>query len=313
MQRFGLRLSTKGNGYANLTDLHIATEDKEKTAMLVTAPIHDPDHTGWQAQLTLAFDRRGDGTVLSENRHAGPLRLQRPLFPEPGVCHAYVLHPPGGVVGGDRLALDVLVQPGAAALMTTPGATKFYRTNGRPAVQESHLHVKTGGTLEWLPQESIVYPGAVGEIFTRVSLEESAGFVGWEILCIGLPACGRPFSEGALTATLAVHQSGRPLLHDRLQITGAADLARPTGLRGHTVCATLVATGCTSVQVARLRSILDERPAVLAGVTLVEDLLVARYLGHHSSEAKQLFEAFWTQLRPDLFGRAACPPRIWGT
>lgn len=275
--------------------------------------MHDQEKTGWQAFLKLAFERRGDGTVLSENRHTGPLRLQRPLYPEPGVCHAYVLHPPGGVVGGDRLTVDTLVQPGAAALITTPGATKFYRSNGQCAVQESHLRVNAGGTLEWLPQESIVYPGAFSEIKTQVSLEDKAGFIGWEILCIGLPACGRPFEEGALTATLAIHRNGRPLLNDRLNLTGGADLARPTGLRGHSVSATFLAAGCTAELVDLARQVIEERPEILAGATLVADLLVVRYLGHRSSEARQLFEALWKRLRPLLSGRIACIPRIWDT
>ncbi len=279
----------------------------------MATPTHSQKNTGWQANLSLVFERRGDGTVLSENRHTGPLRLQRPFYPEPGVCHAYVLHPPGGVVGGDRLSVDALVRPGAAALITTPEATKFYRSNGQCAVQESHLQIDTGGILEWLPQETIVYPGAVGEIATQVSLEDDAGFIGWEILCIGLPACDRPFDQGALTATLAIHRSGRPLLIERLHLKGGADLARPTGLRGHTVNATFLTAGCTAEVVDLARQTVEERPEILAGVTQVEDLLVVRCLGHHSFEARQLFESLWVRLRPLLFGKASCPPRIWAT
>ena len=102
---------------------------------------------------------RGERTVLARRRHHGPLVVQRPFYPEPnGTCHLYVLHPPGGVVGGDRLSVDVRLARGAArALLTTPAAAKFYRTQGLRAAQRLHMRVGAGSRLEWLPQENIVY------------------------------------------------------------------------------------------------------------------------------------------------------------
>jgi urease accessory protein len=268
---------------------------------------------GWQAHLALEFTSREALTVLNGNRHTGPLRVQRPLYPEGGVCHACLLHPPGGVVGGDHLALEAVVKSDAAALITTPGATKFYRSGGARARQENLLSVEKNAWLEWLPQESIVYPGADAEIVTRVNLAEDAGFMGWEIVCIGLPACGRPFTSGRLETDLEIHRGGRPIFKDRLIVADEADLRRPAGLRGCSVNATFVATGGNPEMLAPLRQIVNADPKWLAGITLMEDLLVARYIGDTSSEAKRLFQKIWTWLRPHLSGRPACAPRIWET
>lgn len=280
---------------------------------LEAALSHPARAKGWLAELELGFTRRSHTTVLDKNRHIGPLRLQRPLYPEAEVCHACILHPPGGIVGGDRLSLTAAVETGAAALITTPGATKFYRSGGESAVQENRFAVKDQGSLEWLPQECIVYPGADAATATRVDLATDGAFIGWEILCIGLPACSQPFTSGNLTAAFEIDRNGRPIFRDRMCISGQADLNRPSGLRGHTVSATLVATGCEPDLLASLRDIASATSESLTGVTLIDDVLVARYLGHASSEAKALFQKLWIRLRPAILGRLACPPRIWET
>ncbi|MBI5063291.1 MAG: urease accessory protein UreD [Desulfatitalea sp.] len=280
--------------------------------MVSLATIEAPSQ-GWQANLALEFSSRQGLTILSGNRHTGPLRVQRPLYPEAQVCHACLLHPPGGVVGGDRLRLDVEVKSGAAALITTPGATKFYRSGGARAIQENRLCIESNAWLEWLPQESIVYPDADARIATRVNLAEGAGFMGWEIVCIGLPACGRPFADGWLETGFDLCEAGRPRFKDRLRVHGQEDLQRPAGLRGRTVSATFLTTGGRPEMLAPLREILQGDATRLTGITLMEDLLVARYLGDSSAEAKRLFQEIWTWLRPILSGRKACPPRIWET
>ncbi|KJS31072.1 MAG: hypothetical protein VR64_12980 [Desulfatitalea sp. BRH_c12] len=278
-------------------------------------PLSEPPSSpqGWLARLELSFAERDALTYLRTNRHTGPLRLQRVLYPESAVCHACILHPPGGVVGGDRLEIHTAVEASASALITTPGATKFYRSGGAPAVQENYLEVQEEASLEWLPQESIVYPGAVTTVSTRVNLAKGACFMGWEILCVGLPACGQPFATGTLRNTLDIRRAGRPLFADRLRLTDADDRHRPTGLRGHSVSAIFIATGCKPDMLTPLRQLFTIIPNTLTGITLMDDLLVARYLGECSSEAKTLFQALWTWLRPYLSGRTACPPRIWAT
>ncbi|VTR67994.1 Urease accessory protein UreD [Desulfosarcina cetonica] len=271
-------------------------------------------HDGWFAGLELGFERRGDATVLATNRHQGPLRVQRPLYPEPEVCHAVILHPPGGVVGGDRLEIRARVREDAAALLTTPGATKFYRSNGALAEQTHHLRVDSGGCLEWLPQETIVYPGAHAAVATQIHLAERAVGMAWEILCLGLPACGQPFADGRFTASLAIDRQGHPLYRDRLVVEGAVSLNRPAGLRGASVTGTLVASGVSADLLPALHECLArEKSDVLTGASVVDDLLVVRTLGHCSSRAKAIFQSLWAWWRPLCCDREACVPRIWAT
>ena len=281
------------------------------TVRLKTA--HPDPAEGWKANLELCFSRHGDKTEVIRNRHQGPLRLQRPLYPEPEVCHALILHPPGGVVGGDRLAVNVDVEDGASALITTPGATKFYRSGGRRAGQINLLRIEHGGCLEWLPQETIIYPNADATACTRVELAADAGFMGWEILCLGLPACGEPFAGGRFVARLEIDRQGRPIFRDRLDIDGADGLQRPTGLHGFAVSATIVATGVTPAMRDALRRRLDEKTDTLWGLTLMDDLLVVRMLDNDSARLKQRLQRIWTWLRPNVFGRDVCVPRIWET
>src|SRR5205085_6360717 len=101
---------------------------------------------GWQAELRLRFNCDAPGplrpgrTRLVERQHRGPLVVQRPFYPEGDPCHVYLVHPPGGVVGGDALRIDATVDPGAHALITTPAATKFYRCEERISTQTQELH-----------------------------------------------------------------------------------------------------------------------------------------------------------------------------
>jgi len=274
---------------------------------------HPDPSGGWQASLELGFARRGDQTTLVGNRHHGPLRLQRPLYPEPAVCHALILHPPGGVVGGDRLNVNVEVETDASALITTPGAAKFYRSGGLAAGQVNRLRVQSHGCLEWLPQETIIYPGAEAETTTLAALAADAGFMGWEILCMGLPACGQPFVGGRFIARLEIDRQGRPIFRDRLEIDGADGLKRLTGLRGFAVSATFLATGVTAAMRDPLRRNMDEQSDAIWGLTLMDDLLVVRMIGNDSARIKHHFQQIWAWLRPKVFGRDVCVPRIWET
>ncbi len=270
---------------------------------------------GWKARLRLRFapgSKDGKTTVLAENRHSGPLVVQRPLYPEEEVCHVCVLHPPGGVVGGDRLHLRLRIEPGGHGLVTTPGATKFYRTDGRPAEQCNELRVE-GGVLEWFPQDSIVFPGAQATISTLVDLDAAAAFIGWEIVSLGLPTRGQRFDAGSLVSRFEITRENRSLLRDRLEIEGPSRLDSVIGLRGFPVSGLFVATGCTPEMVEPLRDLVTHGRNRLVGLTLLDELLVARYLGESTFEARQIFQRLWAWLRPALYGRAPCPPRIWNT
>jgi urease accessory protein len=268
---------------------------------------------GWQARIALEFAERAGRTVLVSRRHYGPLAVQRPFYPEGAPCHVYLLHPPGGVVGGDRLDIAVAVATGAHALVTTPGAGKFYRSAGPRACLGQTLKVAAGGILEWLPQETILFPGAHAALSTRVDLEPGARIIGWEIHSLGRPAIGERFATGVADLSLEVRRAGVPLLLDRLRLDQGDGLDGPAGLRGYPVTATLVASGAGPQDLAAVRAQCAPDAQALWGATLLGDLLVARCLAPGTEPVRRLFAAIWGILRHNLFGVPACPPRIWGT
>ena len=251
--------------------------------------------------------------MLASRKQRGPLVVQRPFHPEGPVCHTYLLHPPGGVVGGDRLEIEVEVAPGAHALITTPGATKFYRSAGAVAHQSQRLNVAAGGALEWLPQENIFFPGADASVESRVELEAGARFIGWEILCLGRPTVEERFDHGSARLGLQVWRDGRPLLLERLRVEGADALNRPAGLRGRPVSATLAITPADTAMLEAARAALPEAVEGEVGATVVDGLLLVRFLGEQAEEARRCFIPVWRAVRPMLLGREACPPRIWAT
>jgi len=268
---------------------------------------------GWRAELDLRCERRNGRTLLAEKRQLGPLTLQRPFYPEDALCHLYLLHPPGGVVGGDSLSIALALGAGANALATTPGATKFYRSAGSDAVQGQRLTVAAGASLEWFPQEAILFPGARVRSRTEIALQSDAVFIGWEMLSLGRPVIGERFDDGALQFGLHLSRDGRPLLADLLRVTDPRHLDGPTGLRGWPASGTFIASGCDAdlLQVARRAPITSA--GLLLGMTLLDDLLVARCLAATIEPMQRVFCALWTLLRPRLLGRDACPPRIWST
>src|SRR5690606_17756816 len=171
--------------------------------------------SGWRADLRLRFAARDARTHLVERSHLGPLIVQRPFYPEGGVCHIYVVHPPGGVVGGDELSIRVHAEPTSNVLITTPAAAKFYRSEGGVARQDQTLAIEDA-RLEWLPQESIFFSGAQVRSTTRVCLAGESRFIGWEIACLGLPARNDDFAAGTLQLGFELEVKGAPRVIDRL-------------------------------------------------------------------------------------------------
>jgi urease accessory protein len=263
--------------------------------------------------LTLGFRPTPSRTLLADRRRHGPLAVQRALYPEGPVCHVYLLHPPGGVVGGDRLSIDVRCDPGSAALITTPGATKFYRSAAQAAVQQVRLQVAGGASLEWLPLENILFPGADVRLETTVSLADDARLACWELHCLGRPANDERFDRGRLDSRLRIERGGTPVLDERLRLDGCRPQRQRAHLAGHPVTGTLVVAPADPAARDVVQALLPPPDTDYTGVTLLDGLLVVRYLGHSTERARQLFAAVWTVLRPLALGRPATPPRIWAT
>jgi urease accessory protein len=282
-------------------------------------PVFQADSTAtWHAELHLAFARQGARTVLRENRHRGPLRVQKALYPEgEAVCQALLLHPPSGIAGGDHLAINIAVDDNSHAQITTPGAGKWYRS-GAAASQTLTLNVAAGATLEWLPQESIVFDGAIARMATHVSLAADSRYLGWDILCLGRAAAGERFEHGRFDLFCRIDRDGKPLWLERGAVAGNdAMLASPAGWAGASVCGTLL---CSFPELPQQAAALLEALRALTpvdgaqhGITAPPGLLIARYLGNNSEAARQWFAELWKILRPACCGRPAVLPRIWNT
>lgn len=270
---------------------------------------------GWHAALSLGFRRDGMRTVLAHRSARGPLQVQRAFYPEGGVCHVYLLHPPGGIVGGDRLEICAGVDAGAQVLLTTPAAGKFYRSAGRRAEQTHAFSVARDAALEWLPQETIVFDGALARSSTRVELAPGARFIGWEIVCLGRPAGGERFTQGQFQQGMEVYRQGRPLLHECNRFDGGGGvLDDHWGLGGRPVSGTLVCTGGDESDLAAVRAALGEDAGdELTGATLLDELLLVRFIGGGAERARERFIRAWEVLRPRVLGRPAQRPRIWNT
>lgn len=275
--------------------------------------------SSWRAHLSLAFENDNGTTRLTDRTHSGPLRVQKPLYPEDhSICHAIIVHPPGGVVGGDELTIRVQLSDGASAFLTTPGAAKWYKANGRISRQDVRLSAGTSSTLEWLPQETIFFDAAEVDLDNSIELGRDASYIGGEILCFGRTASGESFTAGRVRQSTRIWRDGKLLWFEQGALAaGSSAMSSPLGLAGKTVCATCIAVGKAVPQGAI--GALREEGAQIAesanafGVTQMKSVVVARYLGDSSETARRLMMRAWQILRPHLTGRDAVLPRIWNT
>ena len=223
------------------------------------------------------------------------------------------MHPPAGIVGGDSLEIDARVGVQAHALLTTPGAAKWYRSAGAWAQQRNALVVEQDACVEWLPQETIVFDGALARLHTEVSLAAGARYIGWEVLCLGRGS-GERFAHGQCHSSVMVSRGGKPLWMERGGIAAGGLLMRSAvGLNGKTVCGTLIAVAenVDAVDLNECRAVAAKSGET--AVTRLPGVMVARYLGDSSEAAKQYFVALWQLVRPVVAERAAVTPRIWNT
>jgi urease accessory protein len=283
--------------------------------------------SGWAARLELRFEADGAGpTRLVHNRHVGPLRLLRALPQPDGSSHAVIVHPPGGLVGGDTLDIDIAVGQGARVLCTTPGAQKWYRAERDGARASTVLRVQPGAFLEWLPQPTLVFDAARADQRLAIDLAAEAGMIGWECLVLGRAAMGERFLQGDLRQSLSIRQDGQ-LLWDEQAVASAGDrlFDSPLGWGGRIAACTVWV--CARPQL--LQSVLpawrslfetlaqedSARAArLLAGATQpAAGLLTARLLADNAEPLMQCAERLWTLARAHLKPGREQPPRIWAT
>lgn len=273
-------------------------------------------NTGWKAKLDLSFVDNKNKTAINHRKHFGPLQIQKPFYPEAnGTCHVYLLHPPGGVVGGDHIDIQMEVGAKAKALVTTPAAGKFYRSAGPVACQNLNIKVASQGILEWFPSENIFFSGAKAILKTKIELTKGSHFLGWDMCCLGRPASGERFSQGSLDQRIEILVNGKPVRLERFLVKeNDPILDAKWGLAEKPMVGSLLCVTPRQNLVNLLRqNIPPSEAGDLISVTFVDGVILCRYLGNSVEQAKRIFISAWKLLRVALWGQKAVIPRIWNT
>ena len=274
----------------------------------------------WLAQLDLDY-RLEAGRSVARHAHSGPLRILQSLYPEgQAICHNVLVHPPGGLVGGDTLELTIDVASGAHGLLTTPGATRFYRSDGQTALQRTHIKVAGDARMEWLPLEAIAYSGCLAENRLTLTLAPGAELIGWDVTALGLPAACKPFESGHFCQHLEM--PGVWLERANIKALDALLLNSPVGLAGHRCFATLFFVAGSKLSRQRRQDALDAARSVIqahplcatAGATSPDgQVVLVRVLAPVVEPAMALLRTIWQAWRRQLWQLDAASPRIWST
>ena len=272
----------------------------------------------WHAKLALNYALQSDKTSVHFT-HDGPLRILKSLYPEgPGICHNVLVHPPGGLVGGDVLDIDVEVEAGAHALVTTPGATRFYKSNGLQALQRTKLKLHAGARLEWLPLEAIAYNACDAINHLEFDLAEDAQLLTWDVTALGLPLAAQPFEDGVFEQH--IEWPGRFLERGLVNAQDDLLLNGDLGLAGHRCLASLIFASGTPIARAQREALLEASHELLgaapegvwSGVTSSnENMLVLRCVSPVVEPVMMLWKKLWMLWRKEFLGLEGTAPRIW--
>ena len=274
----------------------------------------------WHARLNLAYALESSRTV-ARFQHTGPLRILQSLYPEgDAICHNVLVHPPGGLVGGDTLEITIGAAPGSHALVTTPGATRFYKSLSEPALQHTRIRLESGARLEWLPLEAICYSGCLAENRLELDLAPGAELLGWDVTALGLPSAGQPFERGSFLQHITM--PGKWLERGRIDASDHLLLGSRLGLAGKRCLASIFFCTGNRVDNTRRQQALDCAREVMhrhplsntAGATSPNHhVVIVRALSPLVEPAMDLLRQVWAVWRRELWQVKPQLPRIWAT
>ncbi|URJ28785.1 urease accessory protein UreD [Blochmannia endosymbiont of Camponotus sp. C-046] len=267
---------------------------------------------GWLGELRLNFALRDGRSVLTKCKHVGPFYVKRSFYSEnDNTPHVYLLHPPGGLVGGDELILDVKLESDSRALLTTPGAAKFYRSNGMYAAQKYTFRLERNTALEWIPQGSIFFPQSKAKIDTTFILEQGSRIISFDMLCFGNVSLGTANFPEDVDVCLNIFLSDSIGLRERLRINKLNCVMKLGGFR---ISALLFAIPSDEKILNEVRNLItSDNHHQVGGATLLDDILVVRLLSNDNQCLKQTLCRIWCVIRPFIMGQKAVLPRIWFT
>jgi urease accessory protein len=272
----------------------------------------------WQGKLDLRFAKAANRTVLQSRSHFGPLRVQKALYPEgPEICHVVLIHPPGGLADRDDLSIRLTLEQGAHSVITTPGATRWYKAKEGSTIRVT-IVLRMGAVLEWLPNENIYFASASARTTLRIELAEGAIACGWDINVLGRIASGESWNSGVLRGTIEfVRDDGSSIWYERTLLRADSGLVHAhQGLRGYPIFGTLWCVGAKS-QGGIAETLAAELPftsELRAGISLLpEDVLLVRVVGRQVEPVRSLMIDCWSRIRSTLVGRDAQALRLWST
>ena len=272
----------------------------------------------WLAKLSLFYERTSIGTVLKKSLHEGPLRVQKALFPEgTDICHSIILHPPAGIAGGDTLEIDVSVGAKCHTVLSTPSATKWYKSFKNPATQRIQLVLGESAKLDWLPQENLFFKGADAKVLTKLNLQSSSSFIGWDAAMLGRHASGEEWSKGHVHMRNQIYRDGKLLWIENGQIN-AEDMYYKSlpQIGSWPVFATIWAVGpaCSRTLAESLSNMMPWTDALRSGVTyLPQGVLLARAVSNDIELTRNWMINTWSILRPLVHGVPAKSLRLWAS
>ena len=272
----------------------------------------------WLAKLSLSYERTAIGTVLKRSLHEGPLRVQKALYPEgEDICHTVIIHPPAGIAGGDTLDINVSLAKGAHVVLSTPSATKWYKSFKNPATQSIQFELGEDAKLDWLPQENLFFKGANSNLITKLNLPASASFIGWDALMLGRHASGEEWSSGHIHLLNEIRRDGKLIWIENGHIDAEDPYSKSLPQLGSwPVCATLLALGpqCSSHLVESLSEMMPWTDSIRAGVTFMpQGIVIVRAVSTDMEMARNWMIDIWTRLRPIVHGVSAQPLRLWAS
>ncbi len=266
----------------------------------------------WQASIKLEFSKDRDGkTLLSRNLHQGPLVVQKPFYPEKA-CHIYLLHPPGGIAGCDYLRVEALLKEDTQVLITTPGATKFYKTDGQISEFDQVFFVGKGASLEYLPSQNIFYKGTHTKVNTSFYLEENAKFAFRDVSKCGMKDEEDPFLDSSFFNTIKIYEKNTLVLKETCFIDGMEDFKAQAAISNHPYIGTFICNKVSEETLLKLQGLLD-LSTYQASIGVVDNYLIARFLGDDNQSIENTIVEIWKTVREEVIGLLPCLPRIWST
>ncbi len=272
----------------------------------------------WNATLSLDYTAQA-GKTVARFRHDGPLRILQSLYPEgDAICHNVLVHPPGGLVGGDTLDIKISAAAGSHGLITTPGATRFYQSLGETALQRTNIRLEADARVEWLPMEALCYSGCLAENHLTLNLAPGAELMGWDVTALGLPSANQPFVQGSFCQH--IEMPGVWLERARIQAKDTLLMDSPLGLAGQRCIGTLFFVTGTPLERGRRQLALDLARELIQAHPLTHtagatspgtQVVVVRVLAPLVEPAMNLMKQVWRTWRSHFWNRSGPPPRIW--